>query len=249
MGRLYGALLSPPDERDHAFTVYGSSAPRQYPVSFTVPHTSVLYDQDGTEMCVAFSIAQVREVQEEKESGVRPHLSPLWVYGNRSPEDYQGEGMCIRQALQTLTHEGLPLWDDLPGIGTYPEAAAAVARVKPLLEDRCLAYRAVRYMRLQSADEIKSTLMDFGPVVVCIAVIPVFETAGDGRVPLLPSLDGVPVSGYHAMMVVGWDVLDGIEYLVVENTWGEAWGDHGRGYIPVSSPVIMEMWGVVDLVN
>lgn len=33
----------------------------------------------------------------------------------------------------------------------------------------------------------------------------------------------------HSVIIVGWGVLNGIEYWVIKNSWGTGWGENGFG--------------------
>ena len=35
------------------------------------------------------------------------------------------------------------------------------------------------------------------------------------------------VVGWHAMKLTGWGKINGVEYWVVENSWGKGWGQKG----------------------
>lgn len=34
--------------------------------------------------------------------------------------------------------------------------------------------------------------------------------------------------GGHAVKIVGWGVENGVNYWLVNNSWNNTWGDHGR---------------------
>ena len=37
--------------------------------------------------------------------------------------------------------------------------------------------------------------------------------------------------GHHEMRIFGWDIVDGIEYACVQNSWGESWGKKGECFV------------------
>lgn len=52
-----------------------------------------------------------------------------------------------------------------------------------------------------------------------------------------------PSKGWHEILVIGYD--DESQRLLIENSWGIAWGDHGFGGIPydmVTAPSFGELW-------
>ena len=54
---------------------------------------------------------------------------------------------------------------------------------------------------------------------------------------------GKKPSGNHAMVIIGW--RDNNE-LIIQNSWGESWGDKGRAYLTYGEYDINEMWAIVD---
>lgn len=47
-------------------------------------------------------------------------------------------------------------------------------------------------------------------------------------------LDGaMKFNSGHAIKIIGWDVLNGKNHWIIENSFGESWGINGLGYIAV----------------
>ncbi len=55
----------------------------------------------------------------------------------------------------------------------------------------------------------------------------------------------------HALLLVGRKTIDGVVHLIIENSWGENWGDKGRAYLPINYTGIQNgsFYGAYDLPN
>jgi C1A family cysteine protease len=94
-----------------------------------------------------------------------------------------------------------------------------------------LNHKISSYMRLDSLDDVRHCLSDGYPVSFGFTVFESFETTAvshTGIVPV-PSLNESVVGG-HAVLAVGYD--DTNKWLIVRNSWGPVWGDHGYFYLP-----------------
>lgn len=52
----------------------------------------------------------------------------------------------------------------------------------------------------------------------------------------------------HQITVVGYNVLDGVEYFIVRNSWSAAWGQDGHIYLPAHNDCGLKLQGVEVLV-
>ena len=74
-----------------------------------------------------------------------------------------------------------------------------------------------------SANSIKKEIMTNGPVESAFTVYEDFMSYAGG---VYKHTSGSMLGG-HAIKIVGWGVEDGQEYWLVQNSWGEDWGEKG----------------------
>ncbi len=234
-GYPLGVKPSPPDERDRRYISYGLVY-KDLPNTFTVPGIHRIDNQGGVEACVACSIGLAKDWQEGVELGYPVRFSRAFIYANRNKYDHQGPGMVPRCALGRLRDYGVCTEDLWPGLSeygqeTWPERDPLLAAAKP--------FRIDTYVRIEQSfiPEIKSAVYTLGPVLYCVPIHDNFAPNGEGVIPL-PS---GTLCGYHAMAVVGWK--HGL--WLVQNSWGESWGQGGRCWIPWAFPAL-EVWGITD---
>lgn len=245
---VYGVRPSKDDPRDYLVRNV-MATPTAFPESFECSPLIPIHDQDIFGMCVAFFATATKEWEEWKERGTFQHLSAAFIYGNRKPGNYEGEGMEPRDALENLRTDGVCPLDMYPIYGTYQTCKQGITQA---MRDAALPNVIKSYARATTADELKTALMTSGPCGIAFPVYESFEKVGsDGVVPL-PSGG---VVGYHMVMVVGWRA-DG--RWIIQNSWGVNWGDYGRCYMPRDYLTMdpnapedkrMEVWTVVDLVS
>lgn len=231
---MFGYIPSPPDERD-------------YPLEKAVTYSALplfsgrvwtprIVNQGKYGCCVAAALSGIVEAVEYDQREVDIPMSIKYIYGNRAFSDTQAEGMIPREALQMLSRFGVPRYDLLPGLATYPEARRDITRA---LDGEGIPNRIKGYVRLGSLQDISDYLTLFGlPVLFCTMLTDSFmQTGADGMVPAPAGA----FAGGHAMMCVG--IEDG--RYILQNSWGYVWGDGGFCYLREADPFSIEAWGVI----
>ena len=186
--------------------------------------------------CTGFSIKGARELMliRDGKSGYVP-LSPLFLYYyERKKEGSLNEdaGSNITTGMEVLQKIGIApeaLWsydernDNNPATKEkfqLPPSAEAYSAAR--------AYRVNEFRPLDTLRDIRYELSRRNPVVIGIEVFEALYDTKNGRLPL-PNLREESQGG-HAVLVVGYD--DTQKMLIIKNSWGDDWGDHGYFYLP-----------------
>ena len=230
---IYGCIPSEKDVRDYRIGV-ASAAP--LPDSVTLPMPSVK-NQGASPTCVAHALSTALEYHYEEEHGKHRVFSTEFIYGYRPADYYQGEGMCLREALKTAQKIGDVFNTDLPGNHKVEAAKEAVEEKLGTLKDLAYPHRISAYYRCDTEREIKSALANCDPVIFAI------ECRDGDKVEngVWKTDEKAAVNGCHAMLIYGYNITG---YLV-QNSWSAAWATHGRCVIPYGTKLV-EAWGIHD---
>jgi hypothetical protein len=238
-----GVIKSPEDKRDFTIDKVGIALATTFPENYTVPYLPDIYNQGNFGLCNAFSVAKIKEAMELKERGVRIRYSPAFIYANRADNDWQGEGMMPRESLKRICRYGVCEYDKFSLLNDYPNCRTQfISKIKEYIPI-ALPQKIKTYVALSKVDEIKTFLMNEQiPVLFAMSLTNTFfNTGADG---IMPKPEGEIVGG-HAMIIVGYRLINNREYWIVSNSWGEGFGDKGYCYIPIETPLI-EVWGLTD---
>ena len=74
--------------------------------------------------------------------------------------------------------------------------------------------------------DLKQAIYVNGPVSVAFEVVNGFRDYNSGVYVSKVCLNG-PSDVNHAVLAVGYGTEDGIDYWLIKNSWGAAWGDNG----------------------
>lgn len=238
-----GAQLSPPDQRDWHISRLSPVISKAFAESLEIPYPHIK-NQGAVGSCVAHALSAFREIIEEKQSGKYLQLSPGFIYGMRKDTDIQGIGMYPRQALRELVDVGVCSNSLLPDNVEYPAIKDIIAPKKDALLKDAYPHRINAYAILVTTDDIKTALSNGWPVPITINVWDSFYKVTKSN-PIVPIPDTSKESyvGGHEMLITGWREDN---TWVVVNSWGAGWGDGGKCYIPIGSPIIIERWTGTD---
>ena len=84
-------------------------------------------------------------------------------------------------------------------------------------------YKAKNFYYLKSINDIKTSIMNYGPVETGFMVYEDFMSYKSG----VYKRTSNKLLGGHAVKIVGWGKENGTEYWVVANSWSPKWGEQG----------------------
>ena len=150
-------------------------------------------------------------------------------------------GGYVNNALEYTVMRGLATEECLPFKGTFDakcsEMCAEPMKVRP--ESFCVLF---------GDNDIKREIMKNGPVISSMEVYTDFLSYKTG---VYTKGEDIPkFSGYHTIKIVGWGVEDGSEeepnkgnkYWIIENSWGEDWGQNGFAKIAEGQNLFFEQY-------
>ena len=229
--RVFSNLVSPFDIRDYKVAVKNT----EFPGTFKLPEVTVK-NQGSTGSCVAHACSSVVEYHNKRQENTDTVFSTEFIYGYRPAGYYVGEGMYIRNALKTLREVGDCPLADLRGNQKCPEAMKTVEAKLEELKDKAYPHRISTYAKVNTVDEIKQALVDFGYVVISMPWYKDYKLK-NGVYTYTKDKD----HGYHCMVIYGWNENGWL----VHNSWGKTWGQRGKFILPFNFK-LREAWAVTD---
>jgi hypothetical protein len=221
----YGYVESPKDLRD--YTISKAAKAAELPTEFTLQDLPRVKDQGYVSSCVAHAVSSVLEAHD------KTNYSTGWIYGYRPATYYQGEGMVTSQALKTINKVGYVKNDFFNHNVEVPKGKELVDKNIDKLKPEANKKKIKSYARLYGEQEIKTALFQTqAPVLIAILVGSNGLRLKDG-VAIVPQQFG----GGHQLMCYGWNDKG----FLIQNSWGENWGDQGRFILPYDYP-IRESW-------
>jgi hypothetical protein len=90
---------------------------------------------------------------------------------------------------------------------------------------------------------LKKELVKNGPVIGMMTLFNDFMTYSDGI--YMRGEDSIKVADSHLVKVLGWNKReDGLEYWIIENTFGAEWGKDGIGYVYMQDQSVGLQYGM-----
>ena len=243
---LYGAVPSPPDERDYQARDYISLGVR--PVEYMPAALCPVHRQLAGD-CTAWALAAAKFYHELRERKSRYEFAPVFSFFDRTDDDYTGDGRFMRRVLNNARKNGICYAHDLPeGVplsAKYPNADIS-AKLAPLFP-KAAENKINSYAFTKDLSEIADCVYQHGSATLTVNVYPSFDMfyykTRDNWVLPLPK-DSEHARGCHEVCAMGIAK----EGVVIQNSWSKTWGLNGFAVLPWDYP-ILEGWTMVDEVK
>ena len=234
----FGALPSPKDIRDYKLQAT-AVIPQKLPKTFKLK-TTAIKNQGSKPTCVAHALASLIEFYNLRDTKHNYTFSTDFIYGCRFEVDYLGDGMYMRDGLKILQKYGDVWYTQLPGNSNVSTAMKKVEENYNTLVLLANPNRISTYYKIQTLNELKYTIINNGPVPAVMRWFADAKVKSDG----LYKYNSKEIEGHHAVLIIGWTE----DSLIVQNSWGTLWGDHGLFYVSFSKveEVFCEFYGVTD---
>ena len=231
-----GALFSKTDVRDYKIDC--ASAPMEFPDEFELEMPRVK-SQGAVGSCVAHSISTVIEYFNRLQENSSAEMSVGYIYGNRTNTKHTGRGMYTREAIAATCKYGDVPKELFPYNEEVPEIIEKFNAQAEELFTQGQPNRFTSYYKLSNEDEIKTSLMQNGPVIFAMKWYKDIKVV-DGVIATSQKSDG----GGHCMVIYGWDKRG----WKIQNSWGTGWSKGGKAILPYDVK-IREAWGIIDTLS
>lgn len=196
--------------------------------------SSPLMDQGPRPLCVPFSLSFAHDALASSDPPAEAAMAPeaIWWHCTRRGQ-ISSAGMALDHAGQALQGTGQPplsRWPWNPTLGYGTEEPPTAAGNPPWRQANTFIFEPAHD---GVEDQIEDALTAGYPVVLVIEVTSELQhPAPDGSIDV-PDIRS-PHGDYHAVLVVGaaTDPAKG-RRLLIRNTWSEAWGAGGYGWLPL----------------
>lgn len=222
----------PVDHRDFK-SLRHLAAPVALPSEFKLDRDIPIYDQSDLGSCTANSAcACFRYETAQIKNNFDFEPSRLFQYYNsRLLEGWENEdsGAYIRDAFKAMNKYGLALEKTWPYIinkfAIKPPAEAYTEGLKNV---------TVKYATVnQSESQIKQTLLSGAAISFGFNVYDSFFGSWEHTTGIMPIPKKTEsLQGGHAVTIVGWS--DAKKCFLIQNSWGENWGQKGLFWMPYS---------------
>lgn len=178
-------------------------------------------NQNGSGMCVAFSICKALGINNPPYKDLRPEF----VYTKRANS---GEGMWLQNAFDIAVKHGAPedpllLGDNL----TEAQANAYVATIEATTQ--ALKYRGKNYVFIakDNIDEI-ARVIEQGYTPIFLVRCDISEWTEE---PFVNSSKTAPFNINHAIPAIYAGIRNGVKTIVISDSWGSSYGKNGLRYL------------------
>lgn len=210
-----------------ASDMFGASSQEWKEVGQWMPDYS-LRNQDGSSMCMAFSLAKHLGINNARETGEFIDLSPVFIYRQRA--NAPAEGMWLQNVLEIGVKSGSPKDSWLPSDDKSEGWANKSPEPSQAVKDEALLYRGKGYVQTDaySIDQIAQAIDVAGSCIIRVACNAREWTKEPFADPSVPESDW---NVRHGVVATQYGTVGGKRFIKVEDSWGSRHGKNGARFL------------------
>lgn len=230
--KIGGMKPSEFDPRDYKMQVtYGAL---DLPESYNSNVKYNVHNQGTYNNCAAHALSSYIEILLRKK-GAFKEISFPWFYGDRNYTEHKDEGLISRDLLKTAQKDGGLYLSDYSKIEEMKQAMYSFNKAFPSLKEKAQNMKLGNYYQCTTVQQVKEAIYKYGSCMIGTLVFKSFSNVATGKTlymnePIISDNSLEEMLGGHMMLAIGW-IKD---YFVVQNSWGEDFGDKGYFYMPFS---------------
>jgi Papain family cysteine protease len=182
-------------------------------------------DQGPRPTCLAFAISDAHAALREPWTALSCEFA--FYHAQRRAGRPPTAGARLPEMLATLKEDGQPLERDWPYLASLPSDLNSY--VPP---EKVVVFRRDGESRPVGIDEIIARLDANSPTVMLMMLSDAFYMPDPLGVIRAAAGEGPDPARRHAVVAVGYGVLDGAPAVLVRNSWGAGWGLDGHAWLP-----------------
>jgi len=232
---------------------FGLKIPESFPKEgYILMRPTFIRNQGSISDCVAQTEDRCLVMENMNQRYVPGGFAIGWMYGRHLESGYNLRGMVPSDMLHGMRTIGAPLHTTFPQRGEVPYIIDLVRRIgrTPAIMAEAARHTYEKTISVDSNHDIKVALMNNRPVRFTMAVSNAFRRIGpDGIYNGTRTNQWNSSYGLHMMTLVGWTYINGKEYWVVDNSWGQFWGNRGTCFISTDRQQAPRARGYISLGN